>query len=255
MHWALCLKCSLDENGNGFLAGRQTLTVEVYVRIQGILLGVVVGLAVQQHGVEAATYLYNFGSVFRGHTPAPASAPWVTAQLADVGPGLVQLTIAASHLTRRESIGSLFLNLDPALNPSLLVFNRINSEGSFRSPKIRARTDAFSVPGAGQFDLRFQFTGLGSNARRFGSGDQVTYLISGIPGLNASSFGFSSLTPCNGDSLSAAAQIRGIPPHHRSGWIYPAEGLTAVPEPASGVLFAAAVLISSTLVALRRPRH
>jgi hypothetical protein len=225
------------------------------VHIKGILLSVIAAFGVQQTSVEAATYIYNFGNVLRGASPRPASPPWITAQFTDVGPGQVQMTVTTSHLTRRESVGSLFLNLDPALNPSLLVFNRLNSTGSFKGPKIRAREDGFNVPDAGQFDLRFQFAGFGSSRRQFGNGDQVTYLISGIPELNASSFGFDSLTPCTGDSIAAVAQIRGIPAHRRSGWIYPADGLTPIPEPASWLLFASGLLVSGTLAARRQRRR
>lgn len=225
------------------------------MRIKGILLAVIASVGVQLTDADAATYIYNFGTVFRGASPAPASTPWITAQFTDVGPGQVQLTLTTSHLTRRESVGNLFLNLNPTLNPALLVFNRLNSSGSFKDPGIRARADGFNIPGAGQFDVRFHFAGFGSSRRQFGAGDQVTYLISGIPELNASSFGFDSLTPCSGDPIFAAAQIRGISPHHQSGLIYPAAGLTAVPEPASWTLIASGLLITWTLVTRRKAQR
>ena len=206
---------------------------------------VMIGLCSRQPAASAAAYIFNFGSLVSGGASAPGGSPWLTAQFTDVAPGEVQMTFTAANLTGRESVRDVYLNLNPALNPCLLVFNRISSVGSFRDPRVGAGANAFRPDHLGEFDIRIRF-GCGlSSGGAFGPGEQITYLITGIPGLNASSFDFTSAPNCRSGSFYAASQVRGIvPPRSSTGWVYPAQGLVPVPEPGAPVLFALALIFT-----------
>lgn len=220
-----------------------------------LLAALVTGVAGPSAAARAGSYIYNFGSVLKGSTPGSASTPWLTAEFKDVAPGKVEMTFTASHLMRRENVKGFLLNLDPAFNPCLLVFNQINTAGSFRSPRISVGENAFKAGAAGRFDLRFQFGGNSKLTRQFNAGDQVSYLITGIPGLTASSFDFTSLTLRGQDPFSAIAKVRGIGPCDGAAWVYPADGFVPVPEPSPTLLVGAVFAALGTMRWLRRGRR
>jgi len=237
---ATVIACECGWRSNQFIAMHRRRTL-----VLAALIAALTRLATDALG---GAYVYNLGDVLKGSTPASPSTPWLTAEFVDIAPGQVQMTFTASNLASRESLGGLLLNLDPSLNPCLLVFDRINSSGSFRRPRISTGANAFRAGHAGSFDLRFQFRGGPGSRRQFGEGDQVTYLVSGIDGLTAASFGFPSYVRHYQDPLFAIAKVNGIGPCDATGWIFPADGLTPVPEPSVPLLLGS---VLATFGALR----
>lgn len=217
------------------------------------IAAVIIGMGWHPLPAEASTFIYNFYSVLKG-AASPSSPPWLTARFTDVAPGKVEMTFTASSLTGRESVKGFYLNLNPALNPCLLVFNRINSAGLFKDPKIGVGSNAFRADGGGKFDIRLQFSDSGGSSRQFGAGDQVTYLISGIPGLTASNFDFTSVPNFRKGPIYSAAQVRGIGPCDGKSWLYPADGFVPVPEPSAPVLFGLVLVVFGALRARRQGR-
>ncbi len=69
-----------------------------------------------------ATLIFDFNYEFSGATPPEGSAPWLRASIEDSGPGKVTLTFEALHLTDKEFVSNLYLNLNPSLDLDNLSF-------------------------------------------------------------------------------------------------------------------------------------
>jgi len=208
-----------------------------------------------------APFVYNFGDALSSVSPASAQRPWLTAEFADVAPGQVRLTVTASNLTAGEALRSLYLNVDPAINPRSLSFSVVEKVGAFEDPKVNVGFDTFKdiarscVPRGG-FDVDMTFATPGDAEARFGAGSRLVCLIAGSPvavgespALTAAAFaqtnaraeGKTSATPeveCRDPAILPAgifyslARIQGIGPCDAGAWICPVGGFTAVPEPA-----------------------
>ena len=129
-------------------------------------------------------------------------------------------------------------NLDPDLDPAGLLFDEVPGSriGTFADPVgIGLGVNADKADGDGYFDIKFDFVQPG-NQERFGAGESIEYLITGIAGLDASSFNHRSADN-NGIPYSAsdgryytAAHVQGIGEDGEdSGWV-------TTPEPATLVL-------------------
>jgi hypothetical protein len=158
------------------------------------------------------------------------------------------LTISAAGLTGSEFASEIYFNLDPSLSLDQfsLTFGETASTGSFSTPTISqaAGDNNYKADGDGKYDFRFNF-GTASGTT-FGSGDSITYFISGIPGLTASSFSFQSAPAGGSGPFYAAAHIQALD-GGLSTWIEPGGG-PMVPEPAPMALLGVSAIL---LVAVR----
>ena len=176
-----------------------------------------------------------------GQQPA-GPQPWLRAVFDDGGgTGSVTLTLTALNLVGQEYVNDWYFNLDPALNPANLNFAVQNTTGTFATPTVLKGTNAFSAGGSTDFDIQVDFDNA-PPANRFGPGDSIQFLITGIPSLMANSFNFLSVPGGQGPFLNAA-KVHGIGPDGLgSGWV-------TVPEPAS---FGATALGAPLLMRRRR---
>jgi hypothetical protein len=76
----------------------------------------------------------------------------------------------------------LYLNLDPALNPTLLSFGTPTRTGSFgTNPVVSTGVNGSDADGGGSYDINFQFD-IAPPGDRFNSLDTITYHVTGIMG-------------------------------------------------------------------------
>ena len=178
-------------------------------------------------GADAAVITFQASNEFSGGTSPAGAAPWVTATFQDTVPGVVTMTLTATNLTGSEFISNYYFNIDSSMNPSNLTFSAPVKTGSFTSPSINLGTDSYKADGGGYFDINLSFaTSSGANSR-FTAGDSVSYTISGVSGLSASSFNFLS-SPSGGNGVHPdASHVQGIGTDGSySGWV-------STPEPAT----------------------
>ncbi len=212
---------------------------------------VALGLGFWSANALATGFVYRFDNVFSGAAPAGHS-PWVDAAFKDTANGVL-LTVDNGGLSANEFLGSLYLNINPADTAKIqnLTFTFQNGTSGVTAPTIQTGEDAFKADGDGKYDILFNFAT--ANSGRFGAGDSVTYLISGIPGLTSADFQYLS-TPAGGHGpFDAAGHVQGIGCSDDSGWIDPSVGPVPVPEPAPGAVMALAVgLLGARRLWLRR---
>lgn len=184
---------------------------------------------------QATIIGYALSVEFSGATPPEGVAPWLTATFDDANtPGSVELTLEATNLTDKEFVFEWSFNLDPALDPNMLVFSSPSKTGAFADPVINTGADAFKADGDGLFDVRIDFSNGGGSNNRFGVGETAVYTITGIPGLTAGSFDFLSAPAGGHGPFPTVAHVGGIgESDDYSGWI-------TVPEPTSLCLLAGA---------------
>jgi len=203
---------------------------------------IVVALLSPTKSSAASGITYQFDNEFSSGTPPAGPAPWVTATIQTVTSGTVLLTVANNGLIGSEFVSGFYLNLNTNFNPINLSFSYVSSSGSFLIPNvgsgtIELGTDSFKADGDGKYDVLFDFST--SSGTTFGSGDSVTYQISGISGLVADDFVYLSAPNGGHGPFYAAAHVQGIGPTGAlSGWVEPSLGaqLFQVPEPSCGVL-------------------
>ena len=193
--------------------------------------------------VPADIITFELGYEFSDFGTSPTGpAPWLCATFDDGGtPGSVDLLLETPNIVDAETVFLWMFNLDPALDPNALVFSAPTKTGAFDDPTISTEVDGFMADGDGLYDIKFQFAQNDGAPTRFGSGDAVAYTITGIPSLVANSFYFMSHDNGGHGPFLTAAHVACIAPDNTSGWI-------TVPEPATGLLFLAA------LCAVRRKR-
>ena len=159
----------------------------------------------------------GFNTEFSGAWPPSGPPDWLTATFDDDDtPGSVQLTLDTTGLTGGEFVGEWYFNLDPALDPDALSFTKVASVGTFDDPTLSTGVDSFLADGTGgRHDILLDF-GNGPASKRFGVGESVTYDITGISSLMATSFDTGSA----GAGLPSAAHVQGIDPDgENSGWV------------------------------------
>jgi hypothetical protein len=225
--------------------------MKVYViRKPMLVFGISLGLALTAS--QATAKLITLGSDFEfsGATPpASLTPPWLTTTFDDGGgTGSVVLTLTATDLTASEFVSGWYLNLDPALDVSSLVFSSPTKVGSFTNPAISLSTNAFKADGDGKYDILLEFDVSAGVANRFTAGDSVSYTITGIATLTADSFNFLSLPAGGHGPYIHAEHVQGIGSESLSGWVSGDE-LPPIPEPATMSLLAV-----GSLALLRRRR-
>lgn len=219
-----------------------------------VYLGVVILAAITFSSTQlnATGIIYQFDTPFPADPSPAAPAPWITSDFENVSGG-VNLTISAVGLSGSEFASEMYFNLDPSLSldQSYLTFNETASSGSFSAPTISqaAGDNNYKADGDGKYDFRFNFGTVSGTT--FGSGDSISYFITGIPGLMANSFSFESEPAGGSGPFYAAAHIQGLA-GGLSTWIEPGGGpaITPVPEPEPIALLA----VSAMLLAAFRVR-
>ena len=194
-------------------------------------------VALMAGGASGAVIQYDLSMEFSGATPPEGAAPWLRVTIDDGGtPGSVTLSISDVNLTGTESLKVLMLNLDPAMDPTLLDFSAPTKTGSLDSPSIGLGVDAYQADGDGKFDIQFEFSDGGGASARFGVGEAVSYTVTGIGAMTADSFDFLSAPAGGHGPYPVAAHVGSIGTSgNDSGWI-------TVPEPTSLSLIALAGL-------------
>jgi hypothetical protein len=183
----------------------------------------------------AASVTYDFNVEFSGGQAPAGPAPWIVATFTDTAtPGQVQLTITTSGLTGNESISGLYFNINPALNPSQLVFTSLNGGScTIAASSIQLGEDAFKADGDGKYDILLNYptgSGVSTFNRTVSSSYDITY--SGAGALSAAAFYFLS-TPMGGHGpFYAAAHVQNTTGAGSggSGWVAP---VPSVPLPAA----------------------
>jgi hypothetical protein len=189
----------------------------------------------------AGVVVYNMSVEFSGATPPTGTPPWMTATFDDGGGmGSVMVTLDNHGLVGGEFVSNWAFNLDPSLDPSMLIASGLvaSSGDGFTLPTISTGANHYMADGDGLYDIRFSFSLGGGSAARFGAGEKLTLTFSGIPTLTASSFNFLSFPAGGNGPFFTAAHVQGIDPGgDNSGWL-------TIPEPTS----AAASMLSLVLV-------
>ena len=177
---------------------------------------------------RAAIVTYDLDIEYSGATPPAGTGPWLRATFDDGGgSGSVTMTLTSLNLVSQEFVRFWHFNLDPSLNATNLAFSAPLKVGSFADPVINRGTNAFQAAGDGLYDIQVMFDNA-PPSDRFGAGESVSYTITGIPSLTASSFHFLSAPAGGNGPYFTAAHVQGIAPNgNNSGWI------TQSPEPAS----------------------
>lgn len=209
---------------------------------------------------NAFGYIYHFNiggdqDNFSGTQPS-SPPPWVDMYFQDAGAGAVSLTISNVGLTATEKLTQLYVNLNPTLDPTSLIFTPVSSTAGVFVPTlangaITEGVNAFKADGDGKYDVLLNFSTTPGDS--FNGGEYVSYLITGITGLNAMDFyRFLSLPAGGHGPFFAAAHIQSISYGEGSGWIAPSDSPSGVeeitvPEPASASL----LLLAGAVGALR----
>lgn len=154
---------------------------------------------------------------FSGGTAPEASAPWITATIADVAPDTVRLTLDATHLTGSEFVSVWSFNVagaNGATGWSSLSNLTASSDADIATTGIEYGDDAFKADGDGYFDIRFTW-GNG----QFTAGENAWFEFTSS-GLTADDFNDLSLGSGNSPSgLVSAAHVQSIGQAGQSGWI------------------------------------
>lgn len=217
-----------------------------FLRIATTLLPAL--LACSPGGAHAA--VYALGSTFGVSSVAPAGpAPWLTLTTTSLAGGSVELKFEANGLTGTEFASAWYVNLDPAIDPTQLVFANAVRSGDFALPTISLGANAFQAGPDGRYDILLEFSTASTNAGalRFTDGDSLTYTVSRNGGmLDEASFDhFSTSDGAYGPYHNAAKLQATGADGLGSAWV------RAVPEPHAALQ---AALLTGGLLMLRR-RH
>jgi len=168
---------------------------------------------------QASIVSFNLNTIFSGTGVPTNPAPWATATITDVSPGQVTLTVVASGLTANEKVKDVYLNLDPALNPTLLVSSGFTKTGTFTTPTITGSANAYKADGDGYYDIDVAFD-TGNSNKTFDGGEAVSCTLT-LTGLTASSFNFVSSSGGGQGQYYIAAQLQNLGTSGQSAWVTP----------------------------------
>lgn len=195
---------------------------------------------------------YDLGVVFPGDLTPAGTGPWLQASFTDVAGG-VQLTLKATGLTSpnfvdasgQGELGWLF-NINPAYDSQLGSLSIVLQAGSSNTAPVIATptADGYGADGDGLYDFGFSFP----SGDRFLPGYTDIFLISGITGLAASDFDFTSTHQGGEGEYITAAHIQGLvlpDGSTTSTWVANGVGNGGggeVPEPATMILLGSGLI-------------
>jgi hypothetical protein len=181
--------------------------------------------------VQAASVIYDVNVEFSGATAPSGSAPWIRATFDDGGSaGTVTLVLESLSLIDPEFVSEWSFNLDPSLDPNALSFSAPTKTGTFADPTVALGVDAFQAAGDGRYDIQVNFANA-PPGDRFGAGDSVSYTITGISSLTASSFDYVAAPGGGLGPFRTAAHVQATGGGEQSGWV-----TAQVPEPGAALL-------------------
>lgn len=198
---------------------------------------------------QAATLQIDFDTVFSGVAPSG-----LTATFEDTAADTVQVTLSASSSIGSSFISAVYLNVDPAINPSSMTYTFVSASPGAIPIGVFNASNCCKADGAGHYDIFLDFSTVSTT--RFQQGENVVFNFS-LSGLTSSSFAFTSLDGGSKGNYYGAAHIQNTGPDSTdSGWIgaldQPAPP-AAVPVPAAAWLLGSGML-GMVGVARRRAR-
>lgn len=235
------------------MSSKRGREAQILRNVVGVVVVLLVMGAVIVGESDASIIIMQNSTVFSDGAVAPdGPPPYAISEFDDDDtPGTVTLTISVSDFVGDADLTQFYYNLDPALDPTLLVISRISGDGpTAANTTIGTGVDLFKADGDGLYDILFDFPPPpGNDSALFNAGEEVVYEISGIPTLVATSFNFFS-TPDGGEGPYVSAthfQSTGSGGQD-SAWVGsgPGEG-PIIPEPSSFALAAILVGIGSFL--------
>ncbi len=217
-------------------------------------------LASVQAGSLTLEFDTSFGNPLDPDTAPPdGTGPWLTAVFDDGGlAGSVTLTLTVGDIGLGD-VGSVYLNLDPIVDPTSLTFAVIGGTGPAAAtgsydPPPGLLANGFQADGDGLYDIWFEFPPPpGNQAARFNANETLIYTITDTTNtLIANSFNFLSAPSLDPNSTKgpflAAAKVLDtgsstVPcvggDGECSDWIAPPSAV--IPVPASVWLFGSAL--------------
>ena len=190
----------------------------------------------------AGTLTFEFDTPLPTKVNPDGGAPWLIAVFDDQDTaGSVYLTLTA-NLINDNFIGSVYINLDPAIDPGDLSAS-VFGPATAPTPTYSMGTNAYKADGDGYFDFLFSFPT--DDANRFEGTETITFLLE-ADGLLASFFAFYSEEGGGEGSWLAAAHIQAISTDPGSTWV---GGTVPVPIPGAVWLLGSGLL---GLVGLKR---
>ena len=195
---------------------------------------------------RAASITLNLDGFVTGQAPT-SIGPWLTLTFADVAPGVVELIVQSGLEVSTEFVGDVVFNIGGGIDPLAVAFaeNAALRIGSFQSPEISQSLNDVDRPPVQDFDFGLAFATKNNNegALRFNLSDQLVYALtcSTVVDVDCSIFNALSFSATNnGGPWAAVAHFQGIPVGEGSGKFGatpPGITITAIPEPASLLLF------------------
>ncbi len=208
----------------------------------------IVGLGMAVFPSATLALTIELDTEFSGADAPTGPAPWVVITIEDVNSTTVKVTISNSGLTGSEFNEAVYLNLNPAINPTNLTFSQLSGDPA----TISTGTDAFKADGDGFFDILVDFPPP-PGTKKFGAGETVVIEMTNSGGISADDFDFKSAPGSGNGSFTAAAHIQGIGPDGEgSGWIGDGNGNGKVPEPGTFILLGMGLAFSALFGASRR---
>ena len=180
---------------------------------------------------SATLVSFDMAVIFEGPGVPTNPPPWVIATFDDGGTtGTVDLTISAPGLYGNpEKVAAVYFNLNPALDPTQLMFSAPIKTGSFEDPVISLGVDAFQANGDGLYDILIDFNN-GNQQDAFNGSETVQYTIT-LASLTANSFDFPSTPDGGTGEHKTAAHLLSLGAAEESAWV-------TIPEPATVCLLA-----------------
>ena len=212
-----------------------------------LFCGAIFSLFGLQMEASAGTLTLDYTVSFGAATP-DGPAPYATSLFDDGGsPGTVTLTVDVAATVDAADMTALYINLDPSLDPNSLSIVRTGGDGPVAGDiNISTGVDAFQADGDGLYDI---FIDMPPPGNRFEAGETLTFAISGIGTLEASSFDFYAAPGGGAGPFLSVARFQSTdspliegPDTEGSDWV------GAVPEPSTLVLLG----LASLALAVRR---
>jgi len=211
------------------------------VGVKTFLCFLTVVLCVCSIPASAVSVSFDMTVIFEGPGVPANPSPWMNATFDDGGSaGSVNLTISTLSLEDNEKVAGVYFNLDPALDPTQLLFSAPSKTGSFADPVISTGINSFKADGDGFYDILIGFDPDGP-ALNFGADDAVEYTIT-LASLTAGSFNFLSAPDGGQGEYNTVVHLLSLGEFEDSAWV-------TTPEPTTICLLGLGALL------LRRKRR